>query len=106
MTSRAFFLKDLQSEDYRQGLSDKDLAALEVYLNEMKQGPADGEMDIAWKENGQGYYLHVHNLDVINDGVEREQYLARLQEDIGLWLAVDPGNHMVEQVRNSLLGLQ
>ncbi|MCR4308003.1 MAG: hypothetical protein NUV80_05565 [Candidatus Berkelbacteria bacterium] len=72
----------------------------------MKQGPADGEMDIAWQENGKGYYQHLHNLDTINDVTEREKYLLRLQEDIKLWLADDPGNHMVERVRVCLPGNQ
>lgn len=104
MTFKTFFLKDIRSEDFRQSLSDEDQASLDVYLREMKQGPADGEMDIAWQENGQGYYRHNHYLGAIKDESEREQYLLRLKEDIDLWLADDPGNHMVGVVRDNLFG--
>jgi hypothetical protein len=102
MTSKTFFLKDICSENYRQSLSGEDQASLDVYLHERKQGPADGEMDIAWQENGQGYYRHEYRLDAINDATERARYLTRLKEDVALWLADDPDNHMVRSVRDSL----
>lgn len=46
MTTETFFLNDIREENYRQGLSSEEEAALENYLEEMAHGPADGEMDI------------------------------------------------------------
>jgi len=106
MTSKTLFLNDIRSENYRQSLSDEDQVSLDVYLQEMKQSPADGEMDIAWQENGQGYYQHEHSLDAIKDVSEREQYLLRLKEDIDLWLADNPGNHTLGRARDSLFEAQ
>ena len=75
MTTRTFFLKDIREENYPQGLSAEEKAALDRYLEEMAHGPADGEMDIDWKSEGQGYYIHEHILHGIKDEQERDLFL-------------------------------
>ena len=99
MTIQTFFLKDIRKEDYRQSLSSEEETALENYLEEMAHGPADGEMDIDWESQGQGYYIHHHILHSIKDERERNLFLQKLREDIDMWLSEKPGNHMVKKVR-------
>ena len=82
MTTQTFFLKDIRQENHRQGLSSEEAAALDKYLDEMAHGPADGEMDIEWESQGQGYYIHHHILHGIKDEQERDLYLQKLLEDI------------------------
>ena len=102
MTAQTFFLKDIRQEDYRQGLSTEEQAILENYLEEMAHGPADGEMDIDWESQGQGYYIHHHILHGIKDERERDLFLQKLREDIETWLSEKPGHYMVKKVREMI----
>lgn len=102
MTTQTFFLKDIRQANYRQGLSAEDENALDKYLDEMAHGPADGEMDISWQSQGQGYYIHEHVLHGIKDTRDRDLYLQKLREDIDAWLTEKPGHHMVEKVRETV----
>ena len=104
MINETFFLKDIRKENYRQGLSVEDESALDGYLEEMETGPGDGDMDIEWKDQGKGYYIHDHILNGIKDDQECDLYLVKLREDIDTWLSEDPGNYMVGQVRDIYLG--
>jgi hypothetical protein len=100
MTSKPFFLKEIRKENYRRSLSSDDQTSLDKYLSEMKQGPGDSEMDIAWMEEGRAYYAHQHYLDSIKNEQERELYLSRLRDDIETWLSEDPNNYTVGRVRD------
>jgi len=102
MIKMAFFLKDIDSEDYQYSLSSDEQAALDRYLREMELGPADGEMDIDWQDNGQGYYAHLHELHNIDDKQARSQYRQDLLEDIKKWMVREPNNYMVANVREIL----
>lgn len=102
MTTRTFFLKDIDSETFWKGLSLSEQASLDRYLHEMELGPADGEMDIDWQDQGQGYYIHLHKLYSIDDEQERLLYRQNLLEDINRWLAKEPNNYMVSNVQNLL----
>lgn len=99
-----FFLKDIKREGYRNSLSDQENAALDLYLQDMQQGPADGEMDIEWQESGRGYYAHLHQLESLDDAQKKTEYLKRLKEDINLWLADESNNYMVNNVNKILFG--
>ena len=101
MTTQTFFLKDIREENYRQSLSSEEEAALDKYLEEMAYGPADGEMDIDWESQGQGYYIHHHILCGIKDKQERDIFLQKLREDIDTWLLEKPDHYMVEKVRRN-----
>lgn len=102
MTTRTFFLKDIDSKNYRKSLSLSDQTSLDRYLHEMALGPADGEMDIDWQDQGQGYYVHLHKLASIDDEQERLLYRQNLLEDIKRWLAKEPNNFMVSNTQNLL----
>ena len=99
MSTKTFFLKNIRSEGYRDSLSAEDQASLDKYLEVMKKGPADGEVDIEWQETGKGYYVHLHQLESLLEGQERDEYLNCLEEDMKLWLTEDPSNYMVCNVR-------
>ena len=49
-------------------------------------GAADGEMDISFQENGRGYYAHLHELERLKGGSQknyreyRDQLLSELKE--------------------------
>jgi hypothetical protein len=103
MTAQTFFLKDIRQENFRQGLSSEEEVALDKYLEEMAYGPADGNMDIDWESQGQGYYIHHHILHGIKDERKRDIYLQKLREDIDTWLSEKPGHHMVKKVREMVL---
>jgi hypothetical protein len=105
MTTQTFFLKDIRKEDYRQGLSSEEVAALDKYLEEMALGPADGEMDIDWQSQGQGYYIHDHILHSIKDESKRDLYMQNLREDIDAWLLEAPNHYMVERVREMIFAI-
>ena len=105
MTTRTFFLKDIDSKNYRKSLSLSEQASLDKYLHEMELGPADGEMDIDWQDQGQGYYVHLHELDSIDDKQERLQYRHNLLDDIKRWLVKEPNNYMVANVQTLLANL-
>jgi hypothetical protein len=104
MTSKSFFLKDIRKENYRQSLSPDEQASLDIFLQEMAHGAADGSMDGEWMSCGQGYYAHLHFLDSIKDKRERDLYLKRLREDINIRLVEDPDSYMVGRVRDFLDG--
>lgn len=103
MTTQTFFLKDIRQENYRKGLSLEEENELDKYLEEMVHGPADGEMDIDWESQGQGYYIHHHILCGIKDKQERDIFLQKLREDIDTWLSEKPGLHMVRKVHEMIL---
>ena len=52
-------------------------------------GAADGEMDISFQENGRGYYAHLHELERLKGGSQknyreyRDQLLSELKEAEG-----------------------
>ena len=98
----SLFLKDIRSEEYMTALSDSELAVIEQYLEQMKSGPADGNMDIDWQDQGYGYYVHLHELESLSDQEEKAQYRKLLEADIDAWLAEKPSNYMVENVRKIL----
>ena len=99
MTTETFFLKDIRKENYRKGLLPEQENALDNYLEEMAHGPGDGNMDISWKEEGKGYYIHDHILYGIRDEHECEIYLQKLREDTDTWLSEVPGHYLVQQIR-------
>ena len=96
------FLKDIRSEDYLAGLDDSEKAAIEEYLHQMEIGPADGEMDIDWQDQGLGYYVHLHNLQFMTDPAQKKDYFKKLKDDIDIWLKEKPGHYMVSQVKDKL----
>ncbi len=98
----SLFLEDIRSEDYVTALDDSELAVIEKYLEQMQTGPADGEMDIDWQDQGHGYYAHLHELEHLTDPDEKAQYRKRLEADMETWLAEKPGHYMVENVRKML----
>ena len=98
----SLFLDDIRSEEYMTSLSESELTVIERYLEQMQTGPADGQMDIAWQEQGYGYYAHLHELECLSDPDEKAAYRKRLEADIETWLTEKPGHYMVENVRKWL----
>lgn len=102
MATQSFFLEDIRTKNYREGLSIDETIALDKYLEEMATGPGDGDMDNEWQSQGQGYYLHDHILHGLKDKQERAIYLEKLRKDTDTWLSEDPNNYMVKSLRRKL----
>ena len=102
MKTISYFLEDIRKEGYRAPLSPEDGASVDKYLEQMAHGPADGEMDIDWKSQGLGYYIHEHILHDMTDESERNRYLQKLNKDIETWLLKVPDHYLVKQVQKTL----
>lgn len=99
----SLFLEDIENKNYFENLDWQEKAQVERYLEEVKTGPADGEMDIEWQENGKGYYAHLHVIERLDEN-EKRKYLERLSEDISTWLSRHSNNYTVKNVKSILFG--
>ena len=74
------------------------------FLQDMQQGPADGEVDVQWQETNRGYYTHLEILERLK--VEKpqavEDYVAALESDIAAWLAIKPNKYEVLNLKEIL----
>jgi hypothetical protein len=98
MSKNIYFICNMIQPGYWSGLSEAEKIDVNEYLEEMAHGPADGEMDIAWHENLQGYYRHLEIYDSADES-DRQKYKDMLITDMAAWLVLSPDNYMVNQVK-------
>ena len=104
MEKRIAFFSDELSEASLKAMTPKIRADAEQFKRQCELGPADGEQDIDWQEDGQGYYAHLHELVRLRSESEDSysDYRTKLMSEIESMSAESTAYQMAMIVKEQL----